>query len=223
MPDAAPQKVGFGSGSTLAIVARVAGVLDDTTAHNSSQQLGLAFSQPRIFTEGYDCLIDARFPDANKNCGLTFTKPTTNFANRGAITDQQARVNSSANPARIGEYYTIWMTGLGQNPGALANTPAGFWLGFTDVPVYGYTGSTSLLSAKPTYVGISPQYPGLYQVNFKLPDSLAGVGSYMNYPPMWPCGDYTWEISLDIVERGVHANLIQLPVAIKNGDVACTK
>ena len=45
----------------------------------------------------------------------------------------------------------------------------------------------------------------------------------MNYPPLWPCGNYDWEISIDITMGSPHANLIHIPVIIKNGDVTCSK
>src|SRR5262249_13848477 len=79
MFDALPNIPGFGGG--LSLVVRVNGVIDDGASSGTSQGTqigatkyganpGLSFPQPRIFTEGYDCFIDPRFQDANKNCGL---------------------------------------------------------------------------------------------------------------------------------------------------------
>jgi hypothetical protein len=43
---------------------------------------------------------------------------------------------------------------------------------------------------------------------------------------LFPCGDYNWEISLSIWQGadfpvGQPANIVQIPVVIKQGDVAC--
>jgi uncharacterized protein (TIGR03437 family) len=215
IPETLPtNKPGIGPGATLAVIVNVGGALD------ASPPFSLLFPQPRIFTEGYDCFIDVRFQDANKNCGLTLTKPATYAADRGAVTDQSGRVLSSSNPARLGQYYTIWMTGLGAfNNGKIATS---LGMSITNVPVFGYKGDTSI-SVTPSYVGPSPQFPGLYQVNFQLPSQIAGGGYPSGYPPLFPCGDYSWEVSLDLSQGISPANLVQIPVIVKTGDVACAK
>ena len=247
--DSLPNKPGFTG--TLSIVVRVNGVIDDGATSGSSMGIELMLTnlqaqgyggldarpftaEPRIFSEGYDCFIDSRYQYANRNCGLTFIQTTTldgtpSQADRGAVTDQQGRVLSSSNPARVGQYYTIWLTGLG--PFAKGAPVVGpFTMDYTNVPVYGYKGST-YLPAGLSYIGRSPQFPGVYQVNFQLSTQIAGLSStpgYPAYPPLFPCGDYNWEISLSIWQGadfpvGQPANIVQIPVVIKQGDVACVQ
>jgi uncharacterized protein (TIGR03437 family) len=229
IPDSLPVLPGMGPES-IAIVVRTNGVLDVDATAGKARVFNLTLVQPRIFSEGYDCLTDARYKDANLNCGLTFTStlPLHAQADRGAVTDQFGAVLSSVNRARVGQYYTIWLTGLGPFTSAKTVAPVSpVALAFGDVPVYGYSGPTSL-SATVSYVGPS-QYPGLYQINFQLPGTVAaggGVGFASPYSTPFPCGDYNWEISL-IASQGTmyptRANVVQIPVAVKNGDVPCTK
>jgi hypothetical protein len=236
--------------NSLTVVAAVNGVIDDPTSPGEpacegsytvcEQNLGLTGPEPRIFFEGYDCFIDTRFQDANKNCGLTSTKPTTNATYRGAVTDQQGVVLSSANPARIGQYYTLWMTGLGPFTNGKPKFP--FSMNVANVP--GYADDTAFdacgivgpsvyqlvpcpdFPIDPTFVGPSPQFPGLYQVNFQLPAQIAGVGNPSGNPPLFPCGAYHWEVSVEIEQRDSSnfprpANLIQIPILVEPGDVQC--
>lgn len=179
---------------------------------------------PGIFLEGYDCLIDPSYTGALQNCGLSFTKPSTPYAIRGSIADLNGRVLSSSNPAHLNQYYVLWMTGLG-DPRLIDIPPTTtFRLGFADVPVFGYAGKTNLLSAVPTYMATSPQYPGLWQINFQLPESIAGVGSVNGYPPLWPCGSYNWEITVAVtVGEFSIANPVQVPIAVRNGEVQCAQ
>ena len=57
------------------VVVSVNGVADDGALAKApgGQNLGLDQPEPRIFFEGYDCFIDPRYQDANKDCGLTST------------------------------------------------------------------------------------------------------------------------------------------------------
>ncbi len=179
---------------------------------------------PRVFWVGYDCLTDTRFLHANVNCGLTTIKTDEAFqSTRGAVTDQNGMVLSSAHRAKLGEPYTIWMTGLGQaQNGALVYPPG---LTISNVPVYGYSGDTYIYTPL-LYAGQSPQYEGLYQLNFILPISIAGSSDPQRYP-LFPCGNYDWEVSLDITQgtgfSQAHANLIQIPIHVTKGDVPCAQ
>jgi len=223
----------------LSLVVRVNGVIDDGAASGSSagSQVELTqygpnpqfiYAQPRIFSEGYDCVIDPSLPDANKNCGLTFTKTVANQSVRGAITDQQGHVLSSSNPARIGQYYTIWLTGLGTFVNSSPKSPVTMNY---EVPEFGQLCCTYLEAAF-SFVGPSPQFPGLYQVNFQLPATITAAGGSIYAPAVpFPCGNYEWELWLDlwqgakpggVVGFGSYpANRVQLPVVVKLGDVAC--
>ena len=73
------------------------------------------------------------------------------------------------------------------------------------------------------WAGLSPQFVGLYQINFQPPEWLmAGKPEWMGYPPMHPCGDYQMELTLVIDQPYQRSsNGVQLPVFIKNGDVPC--
>ncbi len=95
-------------------------------------QIG-APTAPAIFSEGYDCFVDSRYQDAFKNCGLTWIHPATNAANRGAVLDQHWKLVDSSNPARLGDYVSIWISGLGEFKGEV-------WM--YNVPVYGLSGNT---------------------------------------------------------------------------------
>src|ERR1017187_6933223 len=137
-----PQLPGFND--TLSLVVRVNGVIDDgaTSGQSLGTQLtatpfgsgGIGFPpESRVFFEGYDCLTDTRYLNANNNCGLTLATPTTTYiAIRGAVTDQQGRLLSSANRARFGQYYTVWLTGLELQ--ATAKFPISMAL--TNIPTY---------------------------------------------------------------------------------------
>lgn len=213
-PLPAPTNIVAWSGYYI-FVASAGGVLDQDALAGKSVQYSLANSQPRIFFEGYDCFIDSRYQDANENCGLSVTKPSTYAATRGAVTDQQGRVLSSSNPAHLGQYYTIWMTGLGVSSSGKVSGTIGFVI--SNIPVYGYPGDT-WESITPSYVGPSPQYPGLDQVNFQFPLNIATSDPNWNgYLPPFPCGDYNWEVSLSLSG----ANLVQIPIVVKRGDVPC--
>ena len=185
------------------VVRVVVGNNPNSEPINDGQGL-FANAGPRVFTVGYDCFIDPRFPDANKNCGLRLTTPTSS-ATRGAITDPQGRVLFSSNPARIGQYYTIWLTQLPKV--ALS----------VEISDLGRVMSTVV----PAYAGPSPQFPGLYQVNFQMPGGF--------FSPALPCGDSSWEFSLSLVSvNGGQSFLpsspaVQIPVVIKKGDVACAQ
>ena len=90
------------------------------------------------------------------------------------------------------------------------------------VPAYGYP-NPSGGNLNVTYSGDVPQYPGLYQVNFQIPLSI-GEGPF-GYGA-WPCGNYNWELPMQIVEvadlySDSTSNSIAIPLVIKNGDVPC--
>jgi hypothetical protein len=94
-------------------------------------------------------------------------------------------------------------------------------MNFLNVPVNGFKGDTWFV-ADLAYVGASAQYPGLYQVNFQLP-AVVAEGKGWDYAKLYACGDYKWEISLDMGQGLYPANLIQIPVVVKRGDVPCAQ
>jgi hypothetical protein len=205
-------------------VVSVAGVIDQDASIAAPKEYSLQSPQPRIFFEGYDCFTDPRFQDANKNCGLTLTQGPTYQADRGAVTDQQGGLLTSSNPARFGQYYTIWMTGLGTFTNGKPNTSLSMAL--TNIPTYAaggrlWPGDGLPEVVYPSYVGPSPVYLGLYQINFQLlaPSNSDGP------PNAFPCGQYNWEFSISIVQgAGLYpnsANLVQIPILVEPGDVPC--
>ena len=82
---------------------------------------------------------------------------------------------SPASPARIGEYVTIYMVGLGPVDGSIAaGDPAPGQPPLTTLyPVEVRIGAASLT---PSFAGLAPGFAGLYQVNVKIPEALpAGI------------------------------------------------
>jgi hypothetical protein len=212
---------GFGSsggGAGLTAVVAVNGTLDDASlSGNDFDNAGLlSGNSPKLFFEGYDCYIDPSFPDSGVGCGLSPSPSPSgaNQARRGAITDAQGAVLTSGNPATLGRYYTAWMTG--------------FWLPqknvqitISDVPHVTPRDPLNVIVETASFAGGSLQFPGLYQVNFLLPTQLAG-GSYVPGgigPPLLPCGNYSWEVSISFVGSAI----VQIPILVKPGDVPCTQ
>jgi len=139
---------------------------------------------------------------------------------RGAITNQSGGLVFSGNPAKLGQYYTIWLTGLRFVQG-IPNPDVSIVL--QNIPVYGLL--PTYAPVVPSFVGASPQFPGLFQVNFQLPSNPAG---FWGYSP-WPCGTYRWELDLSLYQGGNAQTvlvgdpvLFQIPVSVNPSDVACT-
>jgi len=216
-----PKLVGL-DGRNLFVVS-VGGVIDQDASVTAPNTYQLQSPQPRIFSMGTDCLIDPRYQNRSTVCGLTFDALSGNRADRGAITDPQGNVITSSNPAKLGGSYSIWLTGMGtfQN----GKPPVAPAMLITNIPVYGYPGDT-WMTANLDYVGASSQYPGLYQINFKLPVTIATSDpNWHGYPPPFPCGNYNWEVSLDLSQgsgySSNHANLVQIPIVLKSGELPC--
>ena len=143
-------------------------------------------------------------------------------ATRGAITDQIGRVIYSGDPAKLGQYYTIWLTGLRLVAGS-ANPDLTLSLG--NIPAYSPTQVFNPVSVPLTFsfVGPSPQFPGMVQINFQLP---VDPSAYWSYTSPWPCGSYRWEFDLSLQQGGNDNTapipdplLFQIPVAVNPGDV----
>jgi uncharacterized protein (TIGR03437 family) len=172
---------------------------------------------PKIFEMGYDCGIDPRRPDTSP-CGLSRTRSVDSQPLRGAITDQSGALVTSQNPMRVGRTYTAWITGLTVNKATGLAAP-GVSLRFDGLPAFGY-GNPVWTSSAPSFAGRSPEFPGLYQVNFAIPANFMGSQN-QTYKPH-PCADYSWELSLTINQGSTgQLNTVQLPVVVKSGDVEC--
>jgi uncharacterized protein (TIGR03437 family) len=210
---------GVYTNGTRHIVVRVGGILDQQAAARLPFTTTVLPAAPAIFFMGTDCLIDPNYPvpshvQRDTYCGLSSKPNNSNRADRGAITDQKGNVLTSANPARLGKYYTIWMTGLGIFE---KDTPAvQFTMALNDIPMFGYQNSYEQIY--PSYIGPSG-FPGVYQVNFQLPMNIAS-GAGWDYGIRWPCGDYRWELSIDTQSKLAHSPPVQIPLLIKKGDVS---
>ena len=116
-------------------------------------------------------------------------------------------------------FYSLWFTGLGRIANGRTLFPVQITLG--GIPVSGSSSAASMALAA-LFLGQSPQFSGLDQINFQLPQSLMGDPTGIAGAPLHPCGDYRMELTLSLTEGGDNAaNTIQIPVLIRNGDVAC--
>jgi len=202
---------------TQYVAARINGMVDGAMTSGSPLSTSIYPFAPSIFLAGSDCLTSVASP---VGCTLQSTTATLAQAERGVITDTAGRLIWSGNRARLGQYYTAWLTGMGTIPSGQGNqAPVQMPI---LVPAYGYP-NPSGGQLNVTYAGAVPQYPGLYQVNFQIPLNV-GEGP-LGYGA-WPCGNYNWELSAEIAEvAGIYSdsvsNSIAIPLVIKNGDVPC--
>jgi uncharacterized protein (TIGR03437 family) len=100
-----------------------------------------------------------------------------------------------ARPARAGEYLSIYCTGLGLTT-PRANTGIPVTSGPTPVTQEQPTVTLNGNSMDVTFSGLAPLYPGLYQVNVRLP---AGIGHGDNLP-------------LQLIIGGVASNIVTVAI-----------
>jgi uncharacterized protein (TIGR03437 family) len=96
---------------------------------------------------------------------------TANTQGTGQIsaTNGDGTPNSASNPAAQGSTITIWMNGYGHLDNAPDDgVPAGRAFE-TDVKPFIYVCAYQVPPEKVSYSGLSPQFPGLWQINFELP------------------------------------------------------
>jgi uncharacterized protein (TIGR03437 family) len=91
----------------------------------------------------------------------------------GAITHADNSVVSATNPAAPGETVVIYVAGLGavSPPVADGTQPKG--LSTTNSVLAVYFGGVSADTSSIAYQGLTPLYPGLYQINVKIPMTVA--------------------------------------------------
>jgi uncharacterized protein (TIGR03437 family) len=111
-------------------------------------------------------------PVAKTSPGI-FTVPSAGIG-PGAILHAEYTLVNAAKPAKVGETVLIFLTGLGPVTPAVPDGAPPNILTDTAAPINVYFGG---VPSKPTYKGLSPQYPGLYQINVVVP---AGVPSGSN-------------------------------------------
>ena len=134
------------------------------------------------------------------------TYASGNGPSLAAVINQDGSVNSPTNPAKRGEYISIYATGQGQVPAS--SRPAD-----GDIPRNGlvsaqgslrviigtdYTDQIPLLGNEQRSIpgvdtnfiqfsGLSPNYPGMWQVNVRIPQATAGgaqpLGLFLNSFP----------------------------------------
>lgn len=109
-------------------------------------------------------VVNSAGASATTNVAVGATAPGIfTVGSLGAILNQDATLNSPANPAQRGQYVSIYCTGLGATTAS-----GGLQVAATAVSVV--TGGQTL---KPLYAGAVAGFVGLYQVNVILPASLA--------------------------------------------------
>jgi uncharacterized protein (TIGR03437 family) len=101
---------------------------------------------------------------------------TANQAGTGQIAacnegdDCSVKTNSSSNPIGQDQILTLWLTGFGHLPNAPPDGEAAGQAIETDLkPVIIIGGSYTVPPEKILYSGLSPQFPGLWQINIRTP------------------------------------------------------
>ncbi len=185
------------------------------TVSVTAQILG---SAPQIFEMGSDCNFDPLWGDTTA-CGITAAQLPAPRAVRGAITDLSGTLVSSTNPARLGQFYVIYLTGLGLDHNGRGPDPfldqSAYTVNFTlnhrpndplETPYH--------FSVVPTYAGATG-FEGLQQINFVVNPSDVGF-------PIIPCQDLRFELQISIGGGwNSPSSTMSLPVLVKNGELAC--
>lgn len=203
-------QINFLSGNPTYSAALVKVVVDPSQTSNATPVTLLKYL-PGIFVEGSDCLIDSRFTNRDPSCGLAPLAVNSSMrrATRGALTDLQGRLITSANPAHSGDYVTAWAGGLGVFTGD--GPPTAVSVRLDGSPVYFQSENYFRTDVKPIFVGESSSFPGLYQINFQIPQGILP----------FPCGEYNWEFQLTLGEGSTAmAAAVDLPVTTSSSS-AC--
>jgi uncharacterized protein (TIGR03437 family) len=90
----------------------------------------------------------------------------------GAITHANGTVVSSSSPASRGETVVIYLTGLGAVTPPVADGAGASGLSRSNSVQAIYFGATSADPASISFQGLTPGYPGLYQINVTIPLSV---------------------------------------------------
>jgi uncharacterized protein (TIGR03437 family) len=177
---------------------------------------------PRIFVMGFDCNFDPSYHDASP-CGLTPQRASAQQVVRGALTDVAGVLITSNNPAQTGRAYTLWLTGLGH---LAEGQPADVQVRIGGLSSGGIPANLAA-SAQLLYAGASPQFPGLYQINFELPPQLAqnlASAGLAGPSSQNSCGDYHLELAVSVSEgAAVASNTVEMPLVASNGDGPCSR
>lgn len=125
-----------------------------------ASSVGTARLAPRLYTQGND-VWPVGYILRVKTSGAVVTEGLS-FNDAGALNPIQVN-----NPADAEVYLVAFGTGWGRETSV--------YQGYATFDTYWGPGNTSPVNSLPTpYAGIAPGYPGLDQVNIRLPASLAG-------------------------------------------------
>jgi uncharacterized protein (TIGR03437 family) len=158
--------------------APTSGTADVQVVRNSTGQ---------ILTDGLvpmNSVSPAVFAGGLFNCSLSGGK----CKQAAVVNDADGTVNGPSNPAAAGSYISIYATGQGYVQGAPADgdIPRGglvqtsvvpkVWINACYVADSSCTGETGVDTV--TFSGLSPQFPGVWQINVRIPKNT-GPGAYV--------------------------------------------
>jgi len=99
---------------------------------------------------------------------------------------------TAANPAHAGDYMVIFCTGLGATrvpiPTGSGATDADWATATFSLQIIGFNNGPA---ASFLYAGLAPGYPGLYQVNFQLPQIQGSAANITFFGNGWPSNTVT--------------------------------
>jgi len=110
-------------------------------------------------------------PPVTVNLGIApaFFTADSSGTGPGAFTDASGSAISSTNPAHVGETVVLYATGLGN---VNATVPTGTNSGTQTQIASSYTLTIGGVAATASYIGLSPSYVGLYQINVTIPQGV---------------------------------------------------
>jgi uncharacterized protein (TIGR03437 family) len=108
----------------------------------------------------------------NKTVPGVFTNPVGGLGYAAALHAGNNTLVTASSPAQVGEYISVYVTGLGAVSPAIADGAAG------PTGSLSYTTNTIAVAvagraATVSYSGLAPQLAGLYQINFQVPAGVA--------------------------------------------------
>ncbi len=125
---------------------------------------------PGVFAAGFDCQLGI-----GGACGLSQIRQDQLQVMRAMITDTAYRPIHSLLPAKPGDSFIIWATGLGY-PEVSGDLRSRLRTELTYRFKLNGTGPLASLPVTALYAGGAPGFPGLYQINFVLPPAAAKSG-----------------------------------------------